>query len=78
MPNGIGDSPEMQKTITISWGLLIGIVTFSIAMTFVITSFYLQTSTIENRMDKRHTRITNELIELNNRVIKLEHSEKQK
>ena len=68
----INQAPELKNKVTISWALLIGIVISAIAVTFFVTNFYLTTSTIESRMDKRYIRHGNAIKDLNERVKKLE------
>ena len=52
----LDQAPELKNKITISWALFIGLIVGAIAITFFVTTFYLTTSTIEQRMDKRHQR----------------------
>ena len=68
----INSAPELKNKITISWALLIGIVLGCISVTFFVTNFYLTTSTIESRMDKRYIRTEAKIKNLDERVKKLE------
>jgi len=58
---------EMNTKVTVSIGLIIAL----IAATFLVTSFYLEQVTLEERMDKRYKRLNEQLDKLNEEVYKL-------
>ena len=60
--------PESAKKANISWGL----VAFMVVATFWFTTFYHTTTTMENRMDKRHQRTNELLLELDERLKEVE------
>jgi len=54
---------EMNKKVTISIGLIIAL----IIATFLVTSFYFETTSLSSRLDKRYNRLNDGLTELNNK-----------
>ena len=51
---------EMNKKVNVSIGLILAL----IFATFIVTSFYFEMTTLEDRVDKRYNRLHERLIKL--------------
>ena len=58
---------EMNAKVTVSVGLILAL----IFATFLVTSFYFETTTLADRMDKRYKRIDERIDKIENEVFKI-------